>query len=246
MFTFNGVDFNTLIDVQEVERPLIAPQTISTSKSAGVAGAKISRKVAEDYTINISFTIQSKNPTDLRNKARNIADKLDTDEPARLIFHDEPDKYQMAILSDTSKLEQLGKYGVCTISFYCHDPYAYAISDDIIEFEGTTKEFVRKGTAHSYPIIEITGTTNGGTITIQSDHQKMTFSGLLSRGETLIIDSQLLTAKITKSGNSRSAIMHLDTLDFVVLHRGVNTISVIPQNGATVTNTKIICNSRWK
>lgn len=246
MFTFNGIDFSTLIDVQGVERPLIAPQTISTSKSAGVAGARISRKVAEDYIISISFTIKSKNPTDLRNKVRDLADKLDTDKPAKLIFHDEPDKYQMAILSDTSELEQLGKYGICTISFYCHDPYAYAISDDIIEFKGNTKEFTRKGTAHSYPIIEIVGTNNGGAIIIQSDHQKMTFNGILNLGETLIVDSELLTAKIVGSDNTRSAIMNLDNLDFIVLHKGVNTISITPQNGATVINTKIICNSRWK
>lgn len=246
MFTFNDINFSTLIDVQEVERPLIAPQTISTSKSAGVAGARISRKVADDYTIKVTFTLKDNNPNELRNKIRDIADKLDTDEPAKLVFHDEPDKYQMAILSDTSDLEQLGRYGVCTISFYCPNPYAYAISDDIIEFTENTKEFTRKGTAHSYPTIEITGTNSEGSITIQSDHQKMTFNGVLNQGETLIIDSELLTAKIQGASDTRSAIMNLDNLDFVVLHKGTNTISVIPQNGATVTNTKIICNSRWK
>lgn len=246
MFTFNGIDFSTLVDVQEVERPLIAPQTISTSKSAGVAGARISRKVADDYTIKVSFTLKDKNPTGLRNKIRDIADKLDTDEPARLVFHDEPDKYQMAILSDTSDLEQLGKYGVCTISFYCPDPYAYAISDDIIEFTENTKEFTRKGTAHSYPTIEITGTNNGGSITIQSDHQRMTFNGILNEGEILVIDSELLTAKIVGSNGTRSAIMNLDNLDFIVLYKGTNVVSVTPQGGATVTNTRITCNSRWK
>lgn len=247
MFTFNGIDFSTLVDVQEVERPLIAPQSISTSTSTGVAGARIIRKVPQDFTIPVTFTIKETDPSRLRKYIRDLADKLDTDVPAPLIFHDERDKYINAILADESALEQLGKYGVCTINFYCHDPHWYALTDDVIEFAGGIKEFTRKGTAPSYPVIEIKGTNSEGNITIQSDDQRMVFNGKLVAGETLIVDSELLTGKIIGTdGTVRSAINNLDKLDFVVLRKGTNTVSILGQNGATVSNVKITCNSRWK
>ena len=245
MFTFNGIDFSTLVDVQEVDRPLIAPQLISTSTSAGVAGTRVIRKVPQAFNIKVKFTLKESNPRTLRAYIREIADKLDTDKPSPLIFHDEDDKYINAMLSDDSSLEQLAKYGVCTINFYCNDPYWYAISDDIVEFSGDSKTFTRKGTATSYPVIEITGTNAEGTITIESDHHRMVFDGTLKAGETLVVDSELLTAKIIGE-DTRSAINNLDKLDFIVLGKGTNTVKVLAEGGATVTHTKITCNSRWK
>lgn len=245
MFTFNGINFSTLVKVQEVKRPLLAPQAITTSSSTGVAGTKFIRKTPQAFNISVTFTIEQSSPSNLRSYIRDIADKLDTDKPAPLVFHDEYDKYIMAILADESELEQLIKYGVCTVNFYCHDPYWYALEDDIIEFTGEEHTFTRKGNAQSNPVFEITGTCEeGGKITIEAGEQSMTFSGTLAQGETLIIDSELLTAKVIGT-ETRSAINDLNTLEFITLNKGGNTIKISTEN-ATVTKTKITCNSRWK
>lgn len=246
MFNFNGIDFSNLVQVMEISRPFLGTQSIATTNLDGRAGSIFHKKIARDYDVSIKFMIKDNSPLELMNKIRNIASKLDTTEPKPLIFNDEPDKYIMAIL-DSTDLDKNNKYGIITASFYCPDPYWYAINDDIITGTSGEKKYTRKGTVESFPIIEITGTSNGGKIAIKTDNQSMTFSGTLKSGEKLIIDSILLTAYIENSdGNRESAIPYLNNVDFPVCYVGSNTINITGSDGASVSSYKLYCNTRWK
>lgn len=248
MINFNGRDLSSDIRVTDVKRPVLPPSLITSSTIVGRPGAFLFYKQHGSYSIPVSFTIIAKKQDELRNKVRSLAEKLDTTEPAPLIFKDEPDKYINAIVSDDSELSETLSYGMGTINFFCPDPYWYAIKDDVITKTAPGEyNFARKGTAESYPLIEIKGASSGGRITISDGSNKMTFTGSLNSGETLVLDTDLITAYIIKpDGKTVSALEKLDTLDFPVLRPGTAYLSVSVASGATVSNVKITCRSRWK
>ena len=248
MFTYNGIDFSQLVKVQDVRRPILAPQKLSTVSIEGRHGSYFYRKVSDSVTIEIDIAVVADSPNELRTKIRDLAEKLDAEEPKPLIIHDEPDKYINVIISDNTDLEGLYYFGKATIKFFAPDPFWYAVDDDIFEFTTTgVKNFTRKGNADSYPRIEIKGTSNGGSFTVITDNTTMTFTGTLLQGEKLVLDSDLLTAYIVKTdGSTVSAIKDLDNLDFPVFVKGANSINVVPNGGATLESYKVYCNSRWK
>lgn len=247
MITFNGIDLSNDIRVTSVERPILPPSLLTTSTIVGKPGDFIFYKQAGSYSIPVGFMLIEKKLTTLRQKTRELAEKLDTDEPAPLIFSDEPDKYINAIVQDDTFLSEVGAVGSGTINFFCPDPYWYAVEDDIITRTSPgVLEFIRKGTAPSFPLIEIKG-LNSGSISVETKDAKMTFNGDLKEGETLFLDTDLITAYVVNSsGISRSVMHQLDNLDFPVLHKGTNFLSIIANSGTTISNIKITCRSRWK
>lgn len=248
MINFNGKDLSSDIRVIDVKRPILPPSLITSSTIVGRPGAFLFISKDGSYTIPVDFMIIEKQQTALRQKIRSLAEKLDTLEPAPLIFKDEPDKYINAIVSDDSELSETLAIGSGTINFFCPDPYWYAVKDDVIvKTAPGNYEFARKGTAESYPLIEIKGRNAGGKITISDGNNQMTFDGSLGDGETLVLDTDLITAYIIKiDGKTISVMDKLDTLDFPVLQPKTANLSVATSSGATVSNVKITCRSRWK
>lgn len=246
MFNFNGIDFSKLVQTMEIKRPFLGNQTISTTSLEGRAGSIFHRKITKDFEISIKFMIKENSPIELMNKIREVANLLDTSEPRKLILNDEPDKYIMAIISSTN-LDKESKYAIGTVTFYCPDPYWYAINDDIVIGTSGTKTYTRKGTAESYPLIEIKGDCRVGKITISTEYQTMIFSGTMNPSDKLIIDSALLTAYIEDGLGSRTSVIpYLDNLDFPICYAGENTINISGSSGASVSSYKVYCNSRWK
>lgn len=249
MFTYNGIDFGGLVKVQDVRRPILAPQRLTTVSIEGRAGSFYFQKVSDAYEIEIDLTVVADSPTGLRTAVRDIADKLDADEPKPLIILDEPDKYINAVISGDSEFDTIYRIGQGKVKFYAPDPFWYAVNDDIFTYTNqTVNQFNRKGNANSYPIIEITGTSgSGGTYTLTTENTVMKYTGALASGEKLVLDSEALTAYVVKTnGTQVSALNKLDNLDFPVFTKGVNMVKVVAGGGATLTNYKVICNSRWK
>lgn len=248
MINFNGYDLSNDIRVTDVKRPVLPPSLLTTETIVGRSGSFVYYKQHGAYEIPVSFMIIEKDQHVLRQKVRELASKLDTNEPATLIFDDEPDKYIKAIVSDSTELDEKLAIGSGTINFFCPDPYWYAIHDDVIEKTGSgLHKFIRQGTAESYPFIEIKGQCNNGTILIENESTTMKFTGVLAADETLYLDSDLITAYIEDyGGRRRSVINNLDTLDFPVLKSGPNSLTIEGSQGATVSSVKITCRSRWK
>ena len=72
-------------------------------------------------------------------------------------------------------------------------------------------------------------------------------TGPLAAGETLLVDSALVTAKVADaSGNTlRNGLPLLAELNFPVLSKGHNTINISTSN-STFTELKIQAGSRWR
>lgn len=249
MFNFNSIDFSILnTKVVKIGRPLIAPQRISTTTIEGKAEEIFHRRTSSSYNIDVEFYLFSANGLALLSDIRELAGMLDSENPAKLIFNDEPDKFLMALVESTD-IERKGRYASCTVSFKVLDPYLYAIVDDIHTYTTTgSKALVRKGNAESYPMVEIEGTSSaGGFYTIGANGSQMKYTGALVVGEKLVFDSALLTAYILTVGGVKKSVMNnLLTLDFPVLTKGNNTFTIGMGNGATLTKCKLTCNSRWK
>ena len=250
MITFNGFDLSDDIRVTDISRPLNAPSLLTSSTIVGRDGAFLYYKTAGPQNIDVSFMLIDNDQKSLRMKVRDLSEKLDTDKPEKLIFSDEPDKYINAIVEDSIELNEVAAIASGSISFFCPDPYWYAIEDDIIEKDTHgIYEFERKGTAKSYPLIEIEGSNKKGSIIIEnrSSDEKIEFDGVLKTGEKLVLDSDSLTAYIVKpDGSTSSAIDNLSTLDFPVLDKGKNFLAVMIKGDASISKVKISCRSRWK
>lgn len=94
------------------------------------------------------------------------------------------------------------------------------------------------------------GTIPSGSATyvsIQTNDLELRIVGPLAAGETLIIDSGLMTAKVVDAQGEtlRNGLPCLESLNFPVLHKGANTIT-IATTGATFTELKIQAESRWR
>lgn len=246
MLIFNGTDYSDILKITSIDRPMLAPQTVTSSTIEGKAGSIFRRKTSASYEITLSVFIRGNSRTELIQTLRQIYAQLDTDEPCPLMLKDEPDKYIMAILSGDTDIEIKNKHAIGKITFFCPDPYWYAIEDDIIQQKVQTEiSFNRKGTAISYPFLEVQGE---GKIEISVNNTKMTFEGSLKQDETLVIDSPQLTAYIIqKDGSIISALKDLNKLDFPILYGNTtNKVKINGVEGGTVTSYKMTCNSRWK
>ncbi|TES53682.1 phage tail protein [Halalkalibacterium halodurans] len=249
MFIYDGFDFSPYLTVNSIKRPLLPPQELSTMSIYGRHGDFFFRKQHGAVTLVVSVTIRDQTVDGYRNRIRELAGHLNKSEPKPLIFKDESDKFVRALMTDESDLEELVMMGQGELSFYCPDPYFYAIEDEVFTFSGAgSYDFSReKGTTESFPLIEIRGEIGStGEVTIETDDTRLTFNGLLSRGDILTLDSHYLTAYIQKpDGSQVSAINELDRMDFPVLKTGVNHMAIRATGEADVHEVQMMSRSRW-
>lgn len=243
MIIYDGVDLGELMFIRDVERPIMPGQTLEVISIEGRHGALFMYKKHEPVTLPVQVVVSEDSIHLLHERRREIAAALHKNEPKRLIFTDEPDKYIMAILTGESPLPTLATHGEATLNFFCPEPFWYAVEDDIFEFEGAgTHDFNRKGTVESEPIIEITGAISG-QVSITLNGKTMDYTGGLAHGDTLVIDSNWMTAYVQDAeGERRSAINYLSTLDFLQTRPGLNNFKVA---GNGINTVKITCRSRW-
>jgi phage-related protein len=84
-------------------------------------------------------------------------------------------------------------------------------------------------------------------VTITTNDEELKLIGRLTSNEILVIDSLLLTAKVTDlNGNTlRNGLPILDELNFPTLNKGSNEI-IINTNNATFSELNILANSCWR
>ncbi len=171
----------------------------------------------------------------------------------QLVLDEVPNRYFMARLSEAVDCERLLRSaGSFTLKFICPDPHAYALEDEayVLSEEGE-HEIVRNiGTTLSEPIYAIQGVISSDTssyISIITNGEELRITGALAEGETLIVDSHLVTAKVVDSvGDTlRNGLPLLYELNFPTLETDTNTVVITAYN-ATFTELKIQANSRWR
>lgn len=250
-FTYGGrYSIDQGVSVLDVQRPLLPPVTAQTLKIPGRHGVRYMNFHYEPVEIDVDIAFDGMNLQTLQEQRREIADWLSPEEGVLpLIFDDEPHLQYGALIKDETTLEQVVRLGRGTVTFLAPDPFAYVIPDDVFTYSSDgSYDFKRSGTADSLPLIEIEGLCSGtDTIEIALNDRFLVFSGELENGETLILDSEWLTAKIEKAdGSVASAMNHISSLDFPVASPGDNHLSVSPGGSAAVSWIKLTCRSRSK
>lgn len=171
----------------------------------------------------------------------------------QLVLDEVPDRYFMARLSEAVDCERLLRSaGTFTLKFICPDPHAYALEDEtfVISEEGEHEISRSIATTLSEPVYSIQGVVSSDTdsyISIITNGEELRITGALAEGETLIVDSNLVTAKVVDSvGDTlRNGLPLLYELNFPVLETGTNTV-VVSTSNATFTELNIEANSRWR
>ena len=171
----------------------------------------------------------------------------------QLVLDDVPDRYYHARLSEAVNCERLIRSaGAFDLRFICPDPHAYALADETFTFKAAGAHEVRrlKGNTDSEPIYLIKGSISSGAgsyITIQTNDDELRVAGPLAVGETLIVDTGKLTAKVADGQGEtlRNGLPYLRELNFPILRKGANTVT-IKTAGAIFSELRIQAGSRWR
>ena len=129
------------------------------------------------------------------------------------------------------------------MEFICPDPFGYAVEDEVfsIAAEGKTTVNRQKGNLISEPIFELKAIMDS-----TSSYVDIEVNGELE-GETFVLDTAKLTAKVVDSNTGvtlRNALSQLDELVFPELNPGGNEV-LVSVSGATFTELTIQGRSRW-
>lgn len=172
----------------------------------------------------------------------------------QLVFDDIPDHYFMARLNDAVDCERLLRSaGSFDLTFFCPDPFAYAVEDETfsITAQGSSTFTRLTGNMESNPIYRIEGVISSGagnSISITTNGQELKIvNATLASGETLVVDTEKMTAYVEDENGLilRNALPYLEELNFPSLAVGSNTVSVTAAN-ATFTGLEIQARSRWR
>ena len=172
----------------------------------------------------------------------------------QLILDDVPDRYFMARLNAAVECERLLRSsGSFELTFFCPDPFGYAIEDEnfSITAEGSHTITRHTGNMESNPIYRIEGEITSGAgnyISITTNGQELKIvNATLAAGETLMVDTDRMTAYVEDENGVtvRNGLPYLEELNFPTLSVGNNTVSVAVSN-AVFTGLEIQARSRWR
>nr|DAX95985.1 MAG TPA: distal tail protein [Caudoviricetes sp.] len=172
-----------------------------------------------------------------------------------LVLDKEPGRVYSARLNEGFSFDKAVRNS-CTfnLTFLCPDPYAYAATDETYDIGSVGTHTVSRslGNAYSLPVYSLKGVILSGTdtyITITTNDSELKIVGKLSTGETLVIDSAFMTAKVVDSNGDtlRNGLPLLSELNFPALDVGENTVTVaISGSTVTFTELQISARSRWR
>ena len=172
----------------------------------------------------------------------------------QLILDDVPDRYFMARLNAAVECERLLRSsGSFDLTFFCPDPFGYAIEDEnfSVTVEGSHTITRHTGNMESNPIYRIEGeitSAAGNYISITTNGQELKIvNATLAAGETLVVDTDRMTAYVEDENGTtvRNGLPYLEELNFPTLSVGDNTVSVAAAN-AVFTGLEIQARSRWR
>lgn len=165
-FTYNGVDFSGLLDVNDIRGRSITPSEIPTSTVPGMRGAHIGKKRHITRIIEIDVTIKGGSVQGLRDAVNLLSARLDYDEVKPLVFSDEPELTYYAILTGEAIEEDIKSYEQTTITFLCPDPYKYGPTKQASLSGGSGALINVEGTAETPPKFELVATKKATVVMV--------------------------------------------------------------------------------
>ena len=256
-FSYNGISSQSMKIRAHLTGWQVSPALRSNTETVpGKAGlADFGADSGERY-VDVSCNVYpQKTFTDMVAILDRVAAWLDpTAGTKQLVLDDVPDRYFMARLSDAVDCERLLRAaGAFSLRFLCPDPYAYALDDEafVLSDLGTHEAVRETGNMDSEPVYLLRGAIPSGTssyVSITTNGEELRITGPLSAGEILVIDTGMVTAKVTDSaGNTiRNGLPCLQELNFPILRRGMNAVAIQTMGGASFSELRIQAKSRWR
>ena len=210
-FSYNGISSQSMKIRAHLTGWQVSPALRSNTETVpGKAGlADFGTDSGERY-VDVSCNVYpQKTFTDMVAILDRVAAWLDpTAGTKQLVLDDVPDRYFMARLSDAVDCERLLRAaGAFSLRFLCPDPYAYALDDEafVLSDLGTHEAVRETGNMDSEPVYLLRGAIPSGTssyVSITTNGEELRITGPLSAGEILVIDTGMVTAKVTDSAGN--------------------------------------------
>lgn len=250
-FTFNGISSKSMgIETRmETENRIPSPRN-QTGTLAGRHGILDFGETLSEREIGITcFIPPGKTDAGLLALKDALMGWLNPDNGlCRLALDSEPGRVYLARIRDGISYERMVRNtGTFKVLFFCPDPFAYAVPDEIFSLTSSAAVVRNKGNCGSAPLYKLQGmlADSGESVRITVNGEKMEIKGPLSASETLEVDARDMTAKaVSADGTVRNALGQMAVLNFPYLKPGANTVT-IGVDGGTLSLLTVEARSRW-
>lgn len=164
---FNNFTVSQLFTITDVKTDVLPSVNISSKNVPSrhgtiFQGAQIGeRRITVSIMFKKDYNYQidedgTPRASEFQNYIRSIVYYLQTDEPKKLIFSDEPDRYYWAICTGI-EVDRMLKMGQGSITFTCSDPYLYSTEEYLYEQDEVDGlwHVDNRGTVESHPRVRV-------------------------------------------------------------------------------------------
>lgn len=215
---FNDFSFEDLLIVEHIDRSLMPTIFNESRHIPGQIGSRFIKSNAHIGLITVKCRLIEETREKVQETIRIVAGKLYTDKPSKLELRDEPDKYNIAIVTGSTDVEKYLYTGYFEITFECHDPLAYSAE----KTQALNTPFNNDGTRPAKGIITFTASA-GEQVLISNGKETLKLIYPFVGTEVLIVD--LDKELITINDNNAMKYLSLDS-DFFGIKIGSNAITV--------------------
>lgn len=219
---FNEINFEDYLVVEYIRRPLLPPIEVHGVQIPGRAGQRFTKSELGENIIQVDIRIIEANRAQAQLKARQVAGLLYTTEPKKLILRDQPNTYNMAMISGDTDFEKFLHTGFSTLSFVCKDPASYSLNETVIP-NIQSREILNDGTLPSRGILTVQpGNTTNLRIVLQNTGEYIYLKDSFTSSDTIVIDMEEESIRL----NGNLIMTRLDAnSDFFDVPVGKSTIT---------------------
>ncbi|RHW33516.1 distal tail protein Dit [Oceanobacillus profundus] len=191
--TFNGVR-KPFIKLVERGRPYWAPRNNEIVSNRG--RHRVRKVDTEPVPIPVTLRIEADSKEDLLNKAEEVAEWLNTDKEAPLIFDDRPSRTHWAILNGAVEEEEIVSFSTASLEFIS----LYKTGEtQIINVNTTSEQHEIKGQLKTPWTIDVTFTKNTNRFELWAGDIYLQLNYEFVEGDKLIVE--YTGRKVTLNGN---------------------------------------------
>lgn len=197
---FDGHNLSSLLNVLNVERGIGPGKSNTVIKGGRKKGSKLVKSTYDSKEIPMTISLTR----DLASKRRELAEILNVDEPKKLIFGDEPDKYYWAIPDGNFNIDEIPQYGSGTLTWLVPDGVAYSIDEKYFNIDSDTVTIVNNGTESAIVGVDVNFESNGDAIGFVTEDSIVQFGWpYASDSENYVPKVTILNDGMTSSNKSK-------------------------------------------
>lgn len=197
---FDGHNLSSLLNVLDVKRGIGPGKSNTVIKGGRKRGSRLVKTTYDSKEIQMTISLTR----DLVSKRREIAGILNVDEPKKLIFGDEPDKYYWAIPDGDFNIEEIPQYGSGTLTWLIEDGIAYSTDEKTINTTADEVTIVNNGNEKTPLSFEVTFTSDAESIGFVSEDKIIQFGSTYSEDDQNFVKSNvILNDSMTPANKSK-------------------------------------------